>query len=88
MTDIEKILTKMAETKERAAEHVIEWTIGRHALELIGSEEGLTASTLTASLEREINSSDSANGKCSPEQDLKRLAAEKALVAISIEQAS
>ncbi len=77
--DTEKVLDQFAKTNKLAAGAVKEWTIGQHVVALLAEEGEISISALVASLQRVIDSSQSAAGKKEPEQDLLRLQAEAAL---------
>lgn len=79
MHDLEKLMADMAKTKKMAAEAVKESTVGKCVFELIGRDATVSVASITAALEDTVANSPSARGKCAPEQDLSRLAAEAAL---------
>lgn len=79
MHDAEKLLARMADTKQRLAEAVKENTIGKYVIELISRDGEISVTALMAALDDAISSSPSARGKGAPEQDMARLAAAAAL---------
>lgn len=77
--EAKELLAKMGKISSMAAESVKENTIGRHVCEVIARTHACSLADLVASLQDEIDHSQSARGKGSPELDIRRLAAEAAL---------
>jgi len=77
-----------AATCDHMAERLVESTLGRHVLEVVGRGEALSLETLLASLEAEYDVSPSRRGNGSPELDIIGLSAEKAMDALTMEMAA
>lgn len=87
MSEVGKKKPESGDLRARAARNA-HCVIGAHVLDLVGNKTALSIESLVASLEAAVSESDSAIGNCAREDDLDRLTAEEAIIAISMEQAS
>lgn len=75
----EKMLEKMSSTKQKIARQSKDITLCKHAIAVIARHGEVSVAALKESLSNEINGAPSAQGACSPEQDLQLMAAKDAL---------
>jgi len=70
---------------DHMAEKLVESALGRHVLDVVGRQGNVSVSALLRSLVDEVKAAPSSCGKGSPELDIVRLTAEKAIDALTME---
>lgn len=70
---VDAFLKKAAESKARAADGVVERSLGELVLSLFAERTSLSLDDVLEALEGRLAATPSAQGKCSPDQDVERL---------------